>query len=881
MDELLGEFLTETGEGLDQLDVELVRFEQEPNNAEMLNTIFRLVHTVKGTCGFLGLTRLAKLAHAAETLMGQYRDGAPVTVDGVSVILASIDRIKEILAGLERDGAEPPGSDADLIGRLQILALGEAGDMPRGPYETLGKILDEPESESRSLPPVQAALEELERAWRAAPGPEAAGSVARPVTNGASAQDGSARETQARTQTVRVSVDTLEHLMTTVSELVLTRNQLLDLVRRTGASEFKSPLQRLSTVTAELQEGIMKARMQPIANAWQKLPRLVRELALELDKTIELDMTGGETELDRQVLEMIKDPLTHMVRNSADHGLESPAARVEAGKPATGRIRLSAYQQGGYIVIEVADDGRGLDTQRIRAKAIENGLATPAELDRLSELDTNKFIFRPGFSTANAISEVSGRGVGMDVVRNNIELIGGTVELKSTSQAGTIFIIKIPLTLAIMAALIVEAAGHRFAIPQFSVIELVRTGKAAGHQVELINDTAVLRLRDKLLPLVDLAQLLHLEDASTTLKRVANKIFTVVVIQIGARLFGVLVDSVFRTEEIVVKPMSSLLRDVGMFSGNTILGDGSVIMIIDPNALSSVVGSVDAQADETANAMAAAATAAANEGKTALLLFRAGSASLKAVPLSLITRLEEIELSAIERCNDEDVVQYRGALMPLVYIHTAAQNRDDGVQPVLVFTEGGRPVGLGIDEIVDIVEERLDIELQTEAPGLIGAAIIKGKAVEIVDVSHYLGRGLGQQLATKPEDARREVKLLLIDDSQFFRNMLAPLLAASGYEVTLAASAEEALALKEKGAVFDLIVSDLDMPGMDGIAFAERIKADPSWGTIPLIALSSHSSPLLVERSRAAGFVSYVGKFDRQTLMSTLQDCCRQWGLAA
>jgi len=881
MDELLAEFLTETGEGLDQLDVELVRFEQEPNNAEMLNTIFRLVHTVKGTCGFIGLNRLAKLAHAAETLMGQYRDGAPVTVDGVSVILASIDRIKQILTGLDRDGAEPPGSDADLIGRLQMLALAEADIMPTGAYEGFDTVASAAEDARRDLPPVQATLDELERAWRAAPGPDLADSAKGLANNGASVVEVSARETQARAQTVRVSVDTLEHLMTTVSELVLTRNQLLDLVRRTGESEFKSPLQRLSTVTAELQEGIMKARMQPIANAWQKLPRLVRELSLELGKKIELEMTGGETELDRQVLEMIKDPLTHMIRNSADHGLEQPSERVQRDKPETGRIRLSAYQQGGYIVIEMTDDGRGLDAQTIRAKAIESGLATPAELDRLSDMDIYKFIFTAGFSTAQAVSDVSGRGVGMDVVRTNIELIGGTVEIKSTSPAGTTFTIKIPLTLAIMAALIVEASGHRFAIPQYSVIELVRTGKVSGHQVELINDTAVLRLRDKLLPLLDLAQLLDLEGAQAMLERLANNILTVVVIQVGARLFGVLVDSVFRTEEIVVKPMSSLLRAVGMFSGNTILGDGSVIMIIDPNALGSVVGSVDGQA-EAANAVAAAATATAmEEAKTALLLFRAGSNTMKAVPLSLITRLEEIDLEAIERCNDEDVVQYRGALMPLVYIQAEPSARDDGVQPVLVFTEGGRPVGLAIDEIVDIVEEHLDIELKTETPGVIGAAIIKGKAVEIVDVSHYLGRGLGLRFDARAGESNREARLLLVDDSQFFRNMLAPLLKASGYDVTLAASADEVLALRDGGATFDLIVSDLDMPGMDGIALAERIKSDPRWATIPLIALSSHTSPLLVEKCRAAGFVSYVGKFDRQTLMSTLQQCCRQWGVAA
>jgi two-component system chemotaxis sensor kinase CheA len=864
MDELLGEFLTETNEGLDQLDVELVRFEQDPNNAEMLNTIFRLVHTVKGTCGFLGLARLAKLAHAAETLMGQYRDGAPVTVEGVSVILKSIDRIKQILEGLERDGVEPQGSDADLIGKLQALALSEEAVFAPGEAGLEDDRLS-----------VHAALDDLERAWRAAPGPEEHFEL--PELDGSG--DANPRESHARAQTVRVSVDTLEHLMTTVSELVLTRNQLLDLVRRTGESQFKSPLQRLSTVTAELQEGIMKARMQPIANAWQKLPRLVRELSLELDKKIDLDMIGADTELDRQVLEMIKDPLTHMIRNSADHGIESPAERVRNGKSEVGRIKLSAYQQGGYIVIEVADDGRGLDAERIRAKAHETGLASLSELDRLNDSDTFKFIFRPGFSTANAVSSVSGRGVGMDVVRNNIELIGGTVELKSTSQAGTTFVIKIPLTLAIMAALIVEAAGHRFAIPQFSVVELVRTGNTSSHRVEVINDTAVLRLRDKLLPLLDLAQLLKLEDAGTTFDRIADKVLTAVVIQTGARLFGVLVDCVFRTEEIVVKPMSSLVRHVSMFSGNTILGDGSVIMIIDPNALGSSAGALDVQA-EAVKSFAASAQAA-TENKTALLLFRAGTPSLKAVPLSLITRLEEIPLSSIERCNGEDVVQYRGALMPLVYVETEAGKGGDDVQPVLVLTEGDFHVGLAVDEIVDIVEEQLTIELEAEAPGIIGAAIVKGKAVEMVDVSHYLGRGLGQRLAGKAEEALRAVRLLLIDDSQFFRSMLAPLLAARGYEVTLAGSAEEALALKDKGVVFDLIVSDLDMPGMDGIALAERLKADPTWGKTPLIALSSHSNPRLIERSRAAGFVNYVGKFDRQKLIHAIEDCCRQWGAAA
>ena len=880
MDELLAEFLTETGEQLDELDVNLVRFEQGPNDAEMLNSIFRLVHTIKGTCGFLGLARLAKLAHAAETLMGQYRDGAPVTVEGVSVILASIDRIKEILACLERDGTEPSGSDADLIATLRLLAESD-GQAMSGPQ--VPQAVGHAETAwARPPGPGEVTLEELERAWREAPGPDA---IRKPdkappaFDDRAAVSESGGQDLIARAQTVRVSVDTLEHLMTTVSELVLTRNQLLDLVRRTGDSEFKTPLQRLSNVTVELQEGIMKARMQPIANAWQKLPRLVRELSLELGKKIELEMTGGETELDRQVLEMIKDPLTHMIRNSADHGLEMPDGRAKAGKPSTGRIRLSASQQGGYIVIEVADDGRGLNVQKVRAKVLENGLTTLAELDRMSDADILRFIFKPGFSTASTVSEVSGRGVGMDVVRSNIELIGGTVDLEQTSPQGTTFVIKIPLTLAIMAALIVEVGGMRFAIPQFSVVELVRTGAAAGHPVELINDTPVLRLRDKLLPLLDLAPVLSLRPAAPGAKDERYAGLTAVVVQVGATLFGVLVDRVFRTEEIVVKPMSSLLRHVSMFSGNTILGDGSVIMIIDPNALSAAAGTLDAQV-ELMHAASAPKTEA-DEARTALLLFRAGSKTLKAVPLSLITRLEEIPIASVEDCNGQRVVQYRGTLMPLVFMHAERAARDDGMQPVLVFTEAGHPAGLAIDEIVDIVEERFTFDLQAEAPGVIGAAIIREKAVEIVDVSHYLGAVFDSHRTAPSADAERALKILLVEDSQFFRNMLAPLLKASGYEVAVAASAEEALALKDKGERFDLVISDIDMPGMDGLALAERIKADPDWAEVPLIALSSHASPRLVEKSRKAGFESYVGKFDRQTLMHALQDCFKGWGAAA
>jgi two-component system chemotaxis sensor kinase CheA len=608
MDELLREFLTETDESLDLIDVELVRFEQDPNNAKILDNIFRLVHTIKGTCGFLGLPRLQTLAHSAETLMGRFRDGLAVTADAVTLVLATIDRIKEILAELERTEREPEGSDRDLIGMLEAMAAGEPVERAvTSALTTSGslvyRVLERP------LRPGEVPLDDIERAFRETPGPAASAAAAaarrqsrgeaedkplQPDRAAARDKDEDNLDKAVASQSIRVNVETLEKLMTMVSELVLTRNQLLEIVRRHEESEFKSPLQRLSNVTAELQEGVMKTRMQPIGNAWQKLPRIVRDLAADLGKEIELEMHGAETELDRQVLDLIKDPLTHMVRNSVDHGLEDPAQRRRAGKPEKGTIRLSAYHEGGHIIVQIADDGRGLDTQRIKAKAVASGLASETEVEKMTAAQIHKFIFRPGFSTAAQVTNLSGRGIGMDIVRANIDQIGGTIDVKSAPGAGSSFSIKIPLTLAIISALIVQAGGDRFAIPQLSVVELVRAQSNSEHRIERIRHTPVLRLRNKLLPLARLDELLGIAAAAGSQPEDGF----IVVVQVGTQRFGIVVDVVFHTEEIVVKPMSTRLRRIPMFSGNTILGDGSVIMIIDPNGIAQAIGTGAAQIPE-------------------------------------------------------------------------------------------------------------------------------------------------------------------------------------------------------------------------------------------------------------------------------------------
>src|SRR5712672_546404 len=919
MDDLLREFLTETNESLDTVDNQLVRFEQDPNNAKILDNIFRLVHTIKGTCGFLGLPRLEALAHAAETLMGKFRDGMPVTGQAVTLILTTIDRIKDILGQLEATEAEPEGNDQDLIGELEAMvergmaAMAAESAAKAEPAVTQGGLVTQ--SLERPLRPGEVSLDELERAFREtaievepvlekAPAPAAAPVAAKPAATAKPAKPdavkapekpaekasdkaveraaakAAAKASAARApgdvdapeadrvanQSIRVNVDTLEHLMTMVSELVLTRNQLLEISRRNEDTEFKVPLQRLSNVTAELQEGVMKTRMQPIGNAWQKLPRIVRDLSGELGKQIELEMHGADTELDRQVLDLIKDPLTHMVRNSADHGLETPAERTASGKGEQGTIRLSAYHEGGHIIICIADNGRGLNTERIKAKAVANGLVSEADLEKMTEAQIHKFIFAPGFSTAAAITSVSGRGVGMDVVRTNIDQIGGTIDVKSVAGEGSSVTIKIPLTLAIVSALIVEAAGDRFAIPQLAVVELVRARANSEHRIERIKDTAVLRLRNKLLPLMHLKKLLKIDDGSSS----DPENGFIVVTQVGNQTFGIVVDGVFHTEEIVVKPMSTKLRHIDMFSGNTILGDGAVIMIIDPNGIAKALGAAGVASHEIADENAAMRASAA-EQLTSLLVFRAGTSQPKAVPLGLVTRLEEIAADKIELSNGRYMVQYRDQLMPLVQMDGVSV-QTSGAQPILVFADDGRSMGLVVDEIIDIVEERLHIEVASTSDGILGSAVIKGQATEVIDVGHFLPMAFADWFSRKemrPSESAQSV--LLVDDSAFFRNMLAPVLKAAGYRVRVAPNAQEGLTALRSGQLFDVVLTDIEMPDMNGFEFAETIRADQHLSTMPIIALSSMVSPAAIERGRLAGFHDYVAKFDRPGLIAVLK----------
>lgn len=753
----MAEFLTETAENLAALDIELVKLEQDPKAPGLLANIFRLVHTIKGTCGFFGLPRLELLAHASENVLGRFRDGElVVTPPAISVILAAIDGIKVILAALEGTGAEPEGDDAALIARLNALAdsspsapIPEAAETAKEEAEPADEVTNEPypprktaqnkRSNRRNKRPEPKQLPEHEEEpvkiaeLVGAPNDAVPGVEPAAIGGASTSADPTMLESAAALQSIRVNVELLETLMTTVSELVLSRNQLLQLARRQKDSEFVAPLQRLNHVVSELQENVMKTRMQPIGNAWAKLPRIVRDLAHETRKKIELVMKGADTELDRQVLELIKDPLTHMVRNSADHGIEAPDERAHAGKSETGVITLDAFHEGGQIVIEIGDDGRGLNVHKIKAKALKMGLVSEPELVGLSENQVQQFIFRAGFSTADSVTSVSGRGVGMDVVRTNIEKIGGTIEVNTRSGLGTKFTIKIPLTLAIVSALIVEVGGQSFAVPQTSVIELVRTSEDATNRqrIERLNGAPVLRLRDRLLPLIVLSDVLKLERPDVP---EPSELF-VVVTQVGSQVFGMIVDQVFDTEEIVVKPMASITRHLSMFSGNTILGDGSVIMILDPAGVAGAIGNAATPSSATKNEVSQ--QAADIREKNALLIFRAGQGAPKAVPLRRVARLEEFDRKDIESVGGQHVIQYRGKLMPVVPFDLAVMMSAEGRQPALVFGDDERVMALLVDEVVDILETELDVHRSGNTPGIIGSAIIAGRATELIDATYF------------------------------------------------------------------------------------------------------------------------------------------------
>ena len=836
-DEIVREFLVESYENLDQLDRDLVALEQEPDAHPLLQSIFRTIHTIKGTSGFLAFGKLEVLTHAGEGLLARLRDGGlRLTQERTTGLLELVDAVRGILASIEATGTEDDRDYADLVARLTSLqaaapepalagaAVGSAAaaatrtrsakerpqpdstaapaqptaessaagaatpKTPKAPTRPRRRSTDPRPSEPLAGQPAKHDVSAARAARKAGAGAATAPpppsnipllgellqqqadigpehvAVAmleqqlgddRPlgeilVDHGQATPD-QVREALALQAvahadaraggsvsdgTLRVDVNLLDTLMRLVGELVLTRNQIVATAAARADTGMQRSSQRLNLLVSELQAGVMKTRMQPIDTVWNKLPRLVRDVSVACGREVRLVLEGRDTELDKTILEAIKDPLTHVVRNAIDHGIEAPEVRVAAGKPAEGTLTMRAFHEGGQVNIEVSDDGAGIDPARIATKAIERGLATIEQLRAMPPREIINLIFVPGFSTATKVTNLSGRGVGMDVVRTNVEKIGGTVDISSEPGLGTTLKIKIPLTLAIIPALTVECAGERYAVPQVSLDELLcLEGEQARSGVEYLSGAPVFRLRGNLIPLVWLDHVLDL----TAAPHVDESVY-ILVLQADGRRFGLVVDRVLNTEEIVVKPLSRQLKGIGTYAGATILGDGRVALILDVRALARrahVVRESDSAMEHERQQVAAPVV----EGPEPLLVVAVGDRRL-GVPLSMVTRLEEISPDRVEHVGQREVVQYRGQLLPLGRLTTMLGEQaapDMGSQlKVIVYTQGRRSVGLVVDSVVDIATEAPASRADVAAFGVSGVVVVQDLVTELLDMEQAI-----------------------------------------------------------------------------------------------------------------------------------------------
>lgn len=770
--EIVKEFLVESYENLDRLDQELIALEADPHSHEILASIFRTIHTLKGTSGFLAFNQLEKLTHAGENLLVRLRDGLlELTPEITTALLATVDTVRQILAQIETTGSESERDDSDLMAALARLldpeaatasepnrtsaiepsaARAEPPDEMQGVPQNIGEILI---GKGIATPhEVQEAIEQ-----QSAGDPRHLGEILvekgavkpKDVVEALQAQQ-QARGWSASESTIRVDVSQLDKLMNRVGELVLLRNQIAQYANTSEDSALFGTSQRLNLLTTELQESVMKTRMQPIGTVWSKFLRTARDLAVNCGKQVHIEMEGQDTELDKTIIEAIKGPLTHLVRNAVDHGIESRKTRIAAGKNPEGLLRLRAFHEGGQVNIEIIDDGAGLDLERIRKKAVQNELITIDRAAHLTEHEITNLIFLPGFSTASVVTNVSGRGVGMDVVRANIEKVGGAVDVQSRPGHGSIVRMKIPVTLAIIPALIVTSSGDRYAIPQGSLLELVRLeDEQVRRGIELIQGVPVYRFRGNLLPLVSLNQILQLNTAEAPLNsaKQADKVQTIniVVLRADDRQFGLMVDEINDTQEIVVKPISKQLKSVNTYAGATIMGgDGRVALILDVHGLAQYAKAIG-EAREQAMAENEEKSQVVTEGKApernTVLVFHYGRNRRMAIDLSLVSRLEEFAASSIETAAGQEVVQYRGEIMPLVRVSDALENRGQRAfystqEPlhVLVYAEQARRVGLVVDRILDIIEEPFVVQPDTRRAGILGSAIIQKRVTDILDV---------------------------------------------------------------------------------------------------------------------------------------------------
>ncbi len=911
-DDLIQIFIAETNELIEELDQSFVRMESEPDDQELVAAIFRATHTLKGNSGLVGMTNFERIAHKTEEVLTEIRDGKrKIEPDVVNFLLDSLDQLKVLFATIQESGH-------DQVDLPEIPVPGEVAVKDSAGKKAAGKTSKRKAARrtkakggparktsvrKKKQPAAAGDGASVETAWEVFP-EDTADAPAEAVAEDESwglfdeslSDDSSSeavQEIEAETKcaepsaiqsattsppveradtTIRVDVTLLDGLMNMVGELVLARNQILQFTKEVENSHFQAASQRLDLCTSELQERIMQTRLQPISNVFNRFPRVVHDITRVNNKDVKLTLEGAETELDKTIIEGIRDPLTHLVRNAIDHGIEDEDTRQAAGKSTVGALTLRAFHEGGQVNIEVIDDGSGIDPGKVKAKAVEKGVMTQQQVGALSDREAIALIFKPGFSTAEKVTKLSGRGVGMDVVKTNIEKVGGNIEIASELGQGTTIKIKIPLTLAIIPALVISSGGQKFFIPQVNLLELVRLEGEAVKQIEEVGDAEIYRLRGKLLPILRLSKVLNLSSEAA-----AKDDVNIVVLAAGETKFGLIVDKIHDTEEIVVKPLSKYLTEVQAFAGATVMGDGKAALILDVVGLA---GLVEIPLNEPSDMTGKTGTDEKRAVNQTYLLFSVSDREQLALPLALVSRLERTDYSALQKAGKQDVIQYHGKILPLLRVEQfidIAPPAAKETAAVIVFSVEKNEVGFLVSHIIGI--EDCDAKLDTSSsqqPGILGSLIVDGKITLVVDAFALIQSQFPEWFRrrsdfVKTKQSESVSRILVVDDSPFIRAIERSYLESAGFTVVEANDGEEALARMTTESV-DMIITDLEMPKMDGLELTRTIRANESLKELPIVAVTSPgSSADDLKRGLEAGVDAFLNKVDREELISTLE----------
>ena len=876
-EEILKDFLVEAKEGITKLEEEFVELEKDPENVEILKSLFRSMHSLKGASGFFGFKSLESIAHFSEDILAKLRDGLlkpePEIID---MLLQAVDQIKYIVAHLEEHKQEPVDDRVlEFIVALsnfteKLKKRVEGKEEKKEPEEPKVEKIDlEKNAEEKPEPgsnKTEEKEEKEEKEESAGISPQLVREDKKEEKQKEKFQDipGVVPSKELTETHVKVDVHLLDQLMNLAGELVLARNRVVQLASKFHDADLQRSVQTLSMVTSELQEAIMKTRMQPIGTVFNKFPRIVRDLSRQLGKKVNLKLEGTETELDRSIIEAIKDPLTHLVRNSIDHGIELPEERVSLGKPEEGLLVMRAYHEGGQVVIEIEDDGRGIDVEKIKRKAIEKGLLDPREAERMSEKEILLLIFKPGFSTAEQVTQVSGRGVGMDVVKTNIEKLGGTIELNTMKSKGTTVRVKIPLTLAIVPALILTSQGQRFAIPQVSLRELV----AINPEKDLlkIGNTDFFRLRGEIIPVLSLSKVLNRPQQSQEKN--------LVILNAGDRFFGLLVDQIYDSEEIVVKPLGRWFKNIPLYSGATIMGDGKLALILDIVGLMKMLG---VALEELEKGLAGEKVLTIEETQF-ILIFEVGKDNF-AVPLALISRLDKVKSDQITTIGGKEVLLYKGKVIPILrienYLPISYPEYGEEVS-VLFFTEREKTVGIICSRIVDTLETTLEVDTTIyQQPGVIGHRIIHDRTVLFLDIFKIIEMFDPEWFIVKrKEEETLEPKMfLLAEDSPFFQNLIKNYLTQAGFEVDVAENGKVALEkLMQNPEQYSLLITDIEMPEMDGFTLIAEVRKNPQFANLPILVQTSLAGEDVKKKVMELGANAYQVKLDREKVLTAINE---------